>query len=127
VSPENQPTSKLKKKINNTEFGMIDGPKLSAYDVNWFNTTSLKKECLKFTLKKNLSVTQEGQLTFPLGKCQTTNIKTAFMGVIGMVGTAARKVFYPLPLCREKLISRFLELIYFRKSIMVNDSKDSFQ
>ena len=106
---------------------MIDEPKLSAYDVNWFNTTLLKKECLKYTLEKNLPVTQEGQLTFFLSKYQTSDIKTAFADVIGMVGTAARKVFYPLPLCREKLISSFLELIYDGKSIMIDNSKDSFR
>jgi hypothetical protein len=43
-----------------------------------------------------------------------------------MVGTAARKVFYPLPLQREELISNFLELIYDGKSNMVDNSKDSF-
>ncbi len=69
MSPENQPTSKLKKKTNNTESAMIDEPKLSAYDVNWFNTTSLKKECLKYTLEKNLSVTQEGQLLPVSSRC----------------------------------------------------------
>ena len=105
---------------------MIGEPKLSAYDVNWFNTTLLKKECFKYTLEKNFLVIQEGQLTFLLGKYQTSEIKTAFVDVIGMVGTAARKVFYPLLLCREKLISSFLELIYDGKSIMVNNFTDSF-
>jgi hypothetical protein len=64
---------------------------------------------------------------FPLGKYQTSDIKTAFADAIGKVGTATRNIFYPLPLCKEKLISSFLELIYDEKSIMVDNSKDSFR
>ena len=89
--------------------------------------TLLKKECLKYTLGKNLPVNREGQLTFLLSKYQTSDIKTAFADVIGMVGTAAGQVFYQLPLCREKFISSFLELIYDGKSIMVDNSKDLFR
>ncbi len=83
---------------------------------------------MKHTSNKNLPVNQEGQLTFLLGKYQTFDIKTAFADAIGKVGTAARIIFYPLPLCKEKLIGSFLELIYDEKSIMVmvDNSKDSF-
>jgi hypothetical protein len=80
---------------------------------------------LKHTSEKNLSVSQEGQITFLLGKYQTLEIKTAFADAIGKVGTAARKAFYPLPLCKEKLISSSLEVIY--NGIMVDNSKDSFR
>jgi hypothetical protein len=83
-------------------------PKLVAYNVDWFDSTSTKNECLKHTSNKNLPVTQERQLTFLLGKYQTSNIKMAFAEAIGKVGTAARNIFYPLPLCKEKLISSFL-------------------
>ncbi len=102
-------------------------PKLVAYNVDWLNSTLTKNKCLKHISEKNLPVSQEGQLTFLLGKYQTSEIKTAFADAIGKVGTAARKAFYPLPLCKEKLMSGFLELIYDGKSIMVDNSKDSFQ
>ena len=82
---------------------------------------------MKHTSEKNLPVSQEGQLAFLLGKYQTSEIKTAFADAIGKVGTATRKAFYPLPLGKEKLMSNFLELIYNGKSIMVDNSKDSFQ
>jgi hypothetical protein len=82
---------------------------------------------LKHTSSKNLPVIQEGQLTFLPSKYQASNIKTAFADAIGKVGKAARKDFYPLPFCKEKLISCFLELIYDGKSIMVDDLKDSFR
>jgi hypothetical protein len=106
---------------------MKQEPKLAAYDVDWFNSTSTKNECLKHTSDKNLPVTQEGQLTFLLDKYQTSQIKTAFADVIGKVSTAARKAFYPLPHRKDKRIYSFLELIYNGKSIMINNSKDSFR
>jgi hypothetical protein len=102
-------------------------PKLAAYDIDWFDSTSTKNKCLKHTSTNNLPSTQEEQLTFLLSKYQASDIKTAFADAIGKVSKAARKAFYPLPLCKEKLISNFLELTYDGKSIMVDNSKDSFR
>jgi hypothetical protein len=102
-------------------------PKLAAYDIDWFDSTSIQNKCLKHTSSTNLPSTQEEQLTFLLSKYQASNIKTAFADAIGKVGRAARKVFCPLPLCKEKLVSNFLELIYDGKSIMVDNLKDSFR
>ncbi len=124
-SPDNHRTSKLKKKAYHIESMMNEEPKLAAYNVDWFNSPLTKNNWLKHTSEKNLSVSQEGQITFLLGKYQTLEIKTAFADAIGKVGTAARKAFYPLPLCKEKLISSSLEVIY--NGIMVDNSKDSFR
>ncbi len=113
-------TQRVDSKANHQE------SKLAAYNIDWFDSASTQNECLKHTLSTNLPSTQEEQLTFLLSKYQASDIKTAFADAIGKVGRAARKVFYPLPLCKEKLISSFLELIYDGKSIMVDDSKDFF-
>jgi hypothetical protein len=102
-------------------------PKLAAYDVDWFDLSATKNECIRHTSIKNLPDTQEGQLTFLLGKFETSEIKTAFTDAIGKVGKPARTAFYPLPLHKDKLIRSFLEIIYDGKSIMVDDSKDSFR
>ncbi len=118
--------SKPKKKAHRIDSMMSEEPKLATYNVDWFNSTLTENKCLKHTSEKNLPVSQEGQLTFLLGKYQTSEIKTAFVDAIGKVSTAARKAFYQLPLQKEKLISSFL-LIYDGKSIMVDNSKDSFQ
>jgi hypothetical protein len=102
-------------------------PKFAAYEVNWFNSMSYKNNCLKHTSKNNLPVTQEEQITFLLNKYRTSNIKTVFADAIGKVGTAMRNLFYPLPHQKDKLICSFLELIYNGKSIMIDNSKDSFR
>jgi hypothetical protein len=101
--------------------------KLAAYKIDWFNSTSTKSKCLKQTSDKNLPVTQEGQLTFLLNKYQTSKIKMAFADALGKVGNTARKYFYPLPHRKDKLICNFLELIYDGKSLMIDNSKDSFR
>jgi hypothetical protein len=119
--------SKPKKKAHHIKSMMNKEPKLAAYNIDWLNSTLTKNKCLKNTSEKNLPVSQEGQLTFLLGKYQTSEIKSAFADAIGKVSTAARKAFYKLPLCKEKLMSSFLELIYDEKSIMVDNSKDSFR
>jgi hypothetical protein len=106
---------------------MIEEPKLVPYNIDSFDSTLTINKCLKHTSEKNLPVSQEGQLTFLLGKYQTSKIKMVFADAIGKVDTVARKAFYPLSLCKEKLISSFLELAYDGKSIMVDNSKDSFQ
>jgi hypothetical protein len=118
--------NKPKKKTQRVE-SKAKEPKLAAYDIDWFNSTSTQNKCLKHTSSTNLLSTQEEQLTFLLSKYQASDIKTAFAVAIRKVGRAARKVFYPLPLREEKLISNFLELIYDEKSIMVDNSKDSFR
>jgi hypothetical protein len=116
-----------KKKAHRMDILKNQEPKLAAYKVDWFNSMSTKNQCLKHTSENNLPVTQEEQMTFPLNKYQTSNIKMAFADAIGKVGTAARKFFYPLPHHKDKLIYSFLELIYNGKSIMIDNSKDSFQ
>ncbi len=99
---------------------------MAAYDIDWFNSSATQNKCLKYAHIKNLPDTEEGQLTFLLSKFGTSNIKTAFTDAIGKVGKAAKKVFDTLPLRKDKLIRSFLELIYDGKSIMVDNSKDSF-
>jgi hypothetical protein len=92
-SPDNHHTSKPKKKAHHVESMMNEEPKFAAYNVDWFNSTLTKNRCLKHTSEKILPVSQEGQLTFLLGKYQTSKIKTSFADAIGMVSTATRKAF----------------------------------
>jgi hypothetical protein len=100
--------------------------RLAAYKIDWFNSASTKNKILKHLSIKNLPATQEEQLAYLLGKYTASDIKTAFADTISKVGEAARKAFYPLPLRKEKLVNKFLELIYDGKSMMVDNSKNSF-
>ncbi len=61
-----------KKKAHRMDILKTQEPKLAAYEVDWFNSTSTKNKCLKHTSKHNLPVTQEGQITFLLNKYLTS-------------------------------------------------------
>jgi hypothetical protein len=70
-------------------------------------------ECKKYLeVNKNPPSTQEAQLLFLLNQFQATDIKIAFTIAIDKVGSQAQTIFYPLPLCKDKHIGRFLELMF---------------
>jgi hypothetical protein len=97
-SPDNHRTTNFKKKAHRIKSMMNEEPKLAAYNIDWLNSKLTKNKCSKHTSEKNLPISRGGQLTFLLGKYQTSEIKTVFADAIGKVDTAARKDFYPLPL-----------------------------
>jgi hypothetical protein len=53
---------------------MNEEPKMVAYNIDWLDSMLIKNECLKHISEKNLPVSQEGQLTFLLGKYPTSKI-----------------------------------------------------
>ena len=44
-------------------------------------------------------------------KFEPAQIKISFSNAIGKIGDTATKLFYPLPSRKDKIISRFIELI----------------
>ncbi len=72
--------------------------KLAAYDVDWFDLSATKNKCIKHTSIKNLPDTQEGQLTFLLGKFETSEIKTAFADAIRQSRQTSKNGFLPTSL-----------------------------
>jgi hypothetical protein len=82
--------------------------KLTAYEINFFASVAIFAKCKKYLkINENPPSTQEAQLSFLLNQFQATDIKIAFANAIGKVGSEAQTIFYPLPLCKDKLISRF--------------------
>ena len=104
-----------------------NNPKLAANEIDWLDSLATNNECLKYAHIKKLPSTQQGKLSFLLSKFEMSDIKTACTDAIGRIGKPAKTVFYPLPLCKEKLVKSFLELISGKDSIMVDHSKDSFR
>ena len=97
-------------------------PKLAAYNVDWFDSSATKNECMKHTSIKNLPDTQEGQISFLLSKFDASDIKIAFAALIGKLRGCNHKAFYPLPSQKVKLIESFLELVHDENSVIVNTS-----
>ncbi len=86
--------------------------KLKNYEIDWFNPQVISSECLKY-LKKNESLpsNHEKQLLFLMNTFEPAQIKIAFSNAIGKIGITATKLFYPLPGSKEKIVSRFIQLI----------------
>jgi hypothetical protein len=95
--------------------------KLKNYEIDWFNPEVISSECLKY-LKKNESLpsNHEMQLLFLVNKFEPAQIKLSFSNAIGKIGHTATKLFYPLPGRKEKIVSRFIQLIL---SIMIYSNR----
>jgi hypothetical protein len=99
----------------------ITNIKLLYYEVDWFNPEVISSECLKY-LKKNESLpsNHEMQLLFLMNKFEPAQIKLSFSNAIGKIGHTATKLYYPLPGRKEKIVSRFIQLIL---SIMIYSNR----
>ncbi len=99
--------------------------KLKHYKIDLLNPVVITSECIEY-LKKNESLpsTHESQLLFLMNKFEPGQIKLSFSNAIGKMGHTATKLFYPLPGRKEKIISRFIQLILsimmysIRKTVM---------
>jgi hypothetical protein len=102
--------------------------KLPMYEIIFLDSIAIFAECKKYLkVNENPPSSQEAQLSFLLNQFQVTDIKIVFTNVIGKVGSEAQTIFYPLPLCNDKLISRFLEFIFDKNSIMIDSSKKTLR
>ncbi len=89
--------------------------KLKHYKIDLLNPVVITSECIKY-LKKNKSLPST-QLLFLMNKFEPGQIKLSFSNVIGKMGHTATKLFYQLPGHKEKIVSRFIQLIL---SIMIH-------
>ncbi len=85
---------------------------LKNYEIDWFNLEVITSKSIKYLTKNECPPsTHESQLLFLMNKFEPGEIKLSFSNTIGKVGKAAHKLFYPLPGRKEKIVSRFIQLI----------------
>ncbi len=91
--------------------------KLKHYEIDLLNPVVITSECIKY-LRKNESLpsTHESQLLFLMNEFEPGKIKPSFSNAVGKMGHTATKLLYPLPGRKEKIVSRFIQLIL---SIMI--------
>ena len=96
--------------------------------INFFNFTITKHECFKY-LKSNeeLPRTQEDQLCFLFNQFSFSDLKTAFTIATTTHDKNAMKVYYPIPNTKKKLMTSFLGLVFDRRSIMADVSKNTYR
>ena len=121
-SCSNQTTPPTKKKndaylqlslrVKTDNFEVSSKIKLQHYEIDWFNPEVICSECIKYLKSKDsLPNNHANQLKFLLEKFEPAQIKISFSNAIGKTGNTATKLYYPLPMRKDRIVSRFIELI----------------
>ena len=121
-SCSNQTTPPTKKKndaylqlslrLKTDNFEVSSKIKLQHYEIDWFNPEVISSECVKYLKNKNsLPNNHASQLKFLMEKFEPAQIKISFSNAIGKIGNTATKLYYPLPMRKDKIVSSFIQLI----------------
>ena len=101
--------------------------KLELSNIEWTDSEQLRNEISKYTKKNIMLLTQENIVAYLLNEATPASIKIAFYMLIGEKGAEARKVFFPIPTQKTKLIDSFLVMIYNIKSMMVDEKRQKYR
>ena len=86
--------------------------KLQHYEIDWLNPEVISSECVKYLKNQNsLPNNHASQLKFLIEKFEPAQIKISFSNAIGKIGNTATKLYYPLPMRKDKIVSSFIQLI----------------
>ena len=121
-SCSNQTTPPTKKKndaylqlslrLKTDNFEVSSKIKLQHYEIDWFNPEVICSECIKYLKSKDsLPNNHANQLKFLLEKFEPAQIKISFSNAIGKIGNTATKLYYPLPMRKDRILSSFIQLI----------------
>ena len=121
-SCSNQTTPPTKKKndaylqlslrLKTDNFEVSSKIKLQHYEIDWLNPEVICSECVKYLKNKNsLPNNHASQLKFLMEKFEPAQIKISFSNAIGKIGNTATKLYYPLPMRKDKIVSSFIQLI----------------
>ena len=121
-SCSNQTTPPTKKKndaylqlslrVKTDNFEVLSKIKLQHYEIDWFNPEVISSECVKYLKSKDsLPNNHASQLKFLMEAFEPAQIKISFSNAIGKIGNTATKLYYPLPMRKDRIVSRFIELI----------------
>jgi hypothetical protein len=104
-------------------FDLTSKNKLQHYEIDWFNPLVILSESIEY-LKKNeiLPNTHGSQLSFLMNKIKSGEIKLSFSNTIGKIGHTATKLCYPLPVQKDKIILRFIQLVL---SVMIYSVRET--
>ena len=101
--------------------------KLELSNIEWTDSEQLRNEISKYTKKNIMLLTQENIVAYLLNEATPASIKIAFYILIGEKGAEAKKVFFPIPTQKTKLIDSFLVMIYNIKSMMVDEKRQKYR
>jgi hypothetical protein len=102
----------LSLRLKTDNFEVSSKIKLHHYEIDWFNPEVICSECIKYLKSKDsLPNNHANQLKFLLEKFEPAQIKISFSNAIGKIGNTATKLYYPLPMRKDRIVSNFIQLI----------------
>jgi hypothetical protein len=102
----------LSLRVKTDNFEVSSKIKLQHYEIDWFNPEVICSECNKYLKSKDsLPNNHANQLKFLLEKFEPAQIKMSFSNAIGKIGNTATKLYYPLPMRKDRIVSSFIQLI----------------
>ena len=102
----------LSLRVKTDNFEVSSKIKLQHYEIDWFNPEVICSECNKYLKSKDsLPNNHANQLKFLLEKFEPAQIKISFSNAIGKIGNTATKLYYPLPMRKDRIVSSFIQLI----------------
>ena len=102
----------LSLRVKTDNFEVSSKIKLQHYEIDWFNPEVICYECNKYLKSKDsLPNNHANQLKFLLEKFEPAQIKISFSNAIGKIGNTATKLYYPLPMRKDRIVSNFIQLI----------------
>ena len=103
---------KLSLRLKTDNFEVSSKIKLQHYEIDWFNPEVISSECIKYLKSKDsFPNNHASQLKFLMEAFEPAQIKISFSNAIGKIGNTATKLYYPLPMRKDRIVSRFIELI----------------
>ena len=103
---------KLSLRLKTNHFEVPSKIKLKHYEIDWFNPEVICSECIKYLKRKeSLPFNHESQLLFLMKSFEPAQIKISFSNAIDKIGNTATKLYYPLPVHKDKIVSSFIQLI----------------
>ena len=82
---------------------------------------------MKYSNADKVDWTQESKVGFLDNQFTPCDIRVAFAALIGKVGISAQAAFFPLPTHKLKLVESFPQLVFDKRSMMVDDQKKTFR
>jgi hypothetical protein len=102
----------LSLRVKTDNFEVSSKIKLQHYEIDWFNPEVICYECNKYLKSKDsLPNNHANQLKFLLEKFEPAQIKLSFSIAIGKIGNTATKLYCPLPMRKDRIVSSFIQLI----------------
>jgi hypothetical protein len=101
---------------------------LGCASINWLSQSSTIAEIHKYESQESMiPKTQVDQLEYLMDKFSLTDLKVAYFVTSGKIGVDISSVMLPNKARKDTVISYFIAMIYYHRSMMYDDSRSAYR